>query len=90
MPSWQASETSGAPDPLADYRHRPIISGGGGDLTYVGRVIVELWESSSGLDDSRTMAMSAEARDGDHAALARRVAAALPRAVQRNRLFRGH
>ncbi len=87
MPSWRAGVNSGAPDPLADFRHRPIIGEAQGK-TYVGRVIVELWEDSSAPDDARGIAMSADAVNGDHAALARRVAAALPKVMSRGGLFR--
>jgi len=46
MPEWRKEEGT-APDPLAKYAHQPVISAGGPNSTYVGRVIVELWDSGT-------------------------------------------
>lgn len=83
MPRLRTSATTGAPDPLADYRDRPIISRAGPSKTYVGRVIVELWEDQDNPDDAHSMTVSAEAHDGDNAALLKRVATALPNLLNR-------
>ncbi len=79
---WQTQEFS-ADDPLSSHRGRPIISAGGPNQKYVGRVIIEFWESDSARDDTNKIAYSADAVDGDHPALLRRVAAALAARVQK-------
>ena len=87
MTSWIESETS-APDPLSNFVNRPIISGGGSDLRYAGRVIIEVWDrvdasSVSAAEDAQRLAISADASDGDAASLTARVVAALPAHVSR-------
>jgi hypothetical protein len=84
MPKWQGEEHAG-PDPLAKYQRQPVISTGGPSSTYVGRVIVELWDT--GGEDWRSMAVSADAAVGDDAALLQRVAAALPTMAARRKPF---
>lgn len=75
-------ETSGtAPDPLAGYYDVPIISVPQPGQTYVGRVILELWESP-GSDDANSLVMMGQP------ALIQRVAQALPvRLARQPKLF---
>lgn len=100
QPQWQKSVSSTA-DPLASYVGRPIISEGGANRKYIGRVIVELWEpvpqsganNSIVINDVNSMAISADAApsataNGDHATLLDRVAAALPQRVAKGNPFR--
>lgn len=84
MPRWQGAEEAG-PDPLAKYARQPIISAGAPNSTYVGRVILELWDS--GGDDWRSMAVSTDAAEGADAALLQRVAKALPTLTARRKPF---
>jgi hypothetical protein len=84
MPKWQGEEHA-APDPLAKYQGQPLISAASPSSTYVGRVIVELWDS--GGEDWRSLAVSADAAVGDNAALLQRVAAALPATAARRKPF---
>lgn len=92
MSEWQVTETAGMPDPLADFHHRPIISAGGKGMVYVGRIIIELWDiAESARDsagDSYSIAVSADAHDGDAEALAKRVASAFPERMKRDNLFK--
>jgi len=73
-----------APDAFAGMYHRPILGGGKGTATYVGRVVVELLESPTARSDAHQLALSSGAVDGDHATLIERVAAALPRRLALN------
>ncbi len=99
-PHWE-KQVSSAPDPLAAFRGKPVISGGGANRKYIGRVIVELWElvPQSGqtspvvIDDVDGIAIRADATpsataSGDHAALLDRVAAALPQRIAKGNPFR--
>jgi hypothetical protein len=79
--TWE-SETSPVDDPLQNYQKRPIISEAVPNTTYVGRVIIELWEDGSSPDD-KMIAMTAEAVNGRHPQLLDRIAAALAKAMQR-------
>lgn len=90
MSQWQKRDVPGsASDPLANYQGVPILGQQRDSAYYVGRVIVELWEPESGLDDSYSFACSIEAVNGDNKSLLRRVAAALPARVKRdlNKLY---
>jgi hypothetical protein len=87
MTAWIKTQ-SNAPDPLANYMNRPIISGGGSDLRYAGRVIIELWDqvdtaNASAAEDAQRLAISADAVNGDDAGLTKRITAALPAHVSR-------
>ena len=87
---WQKKEVPGnAPDPLGNYQGVPILGRQREMAQYVGRVIVELWEPSSGLDDSYSFAFRIDATNGDEKTLLKRVAAALPERVKRdlNKMF---
>lgn len=84
--TWQ-SGTFEADDPLANYRKKPIISQGGPNATYVGRIIIELWEEGPATDDAQKIAISADAADGNHAKLLARIAASLPRRLEKGNPF---
>ncbi len=74
----QSSTSSyAATDPLAGLHSQPIISNGGADSTFAGRVIIELWQKA-GRADASGLAYVVEAIDGNHASLLNRVATALP------------
>lgn len=76
-------EISRADDPLAAYQGKPVISQGSGG-TYVGRVVLELWDASDGTgDDAGGLAITSDAADGDHSSLLNRVTSALPVKVAR-------
>jgi hypothetical protein len=82
MATWKKVETT-APDPLAHFANKPIISDAGSDMQYAGRVIIEIWDrvgtaAASASDDAKGLAIMVDARDGNAAALTTRVAAALP------------
>jgi hypothetical protein len=80
--SW-SSQQSTVPDPLKGYQRVPIISGGGPNSKYLGRVIIELWQEDGASDDSKMIAISADAVDGKHAQLLPRIAAALAQRMTR-------
>lgn len=84
MPEWQKTQES-VPNPLAKYTAKPIISDAEPHGSYLGRVILELWETGNG--DWRSLAVSVDAVDGDGLSLLRRVTTALPAAVERRNLF---
>ena len=66
------------PDPLSGYNGLPLISRSAID-TYIGRVILELGECSTGSSrDSSGLSIWSDAVDGDPGALFLRVARALP------------
>jgi len=65
------------PDPLAGRHGQPILSPGSPGATYAGRVVLELWEQAHA-DDAHQLTFTADAANGDHAALLERVASALP------------
>jgi hypothetical protein len=89
MSTWHSTVQNDAPDPLADFLEMPIISAGGPGMNYIGRVIVELWDTGeSPTDDSRSIAVSADARLDNEQTLVERVAAALPKLLSRGPLFR--
>lgn len=83
---WQVQQGP-APDPLKDYRKQPIISRAGPHSTYVGRVIIELYEDDMGGTDAPNIAMTAGAVDGQHARLLERVAKALTTRLQSGNPF---
>jgi hypothetical protein len=83
---WE-KRVSTAPDPLKDFRKKPIISGGGPKAKYLGRVIVELWDTGEGRDDSYNIAYSSAPVDGKYTELVKRVATALVERVRRDRPF---
>lgn len=80
--SWQAKKGP-ADDPLAHYRKQPIISRTGPDSTYLGRVIIELYDDGRGGADADNIAVTAGAMDGQHAQLLERVEKALATRLQR-------
>lgn len=62
-------------DLFGDVRGKPVLSNAGHTKRYVGRVVIELWEPVAGdPEDDRFLAFSADAVDGNHEALAKRVA----------------
>jgi len=66
------------PDPFAGFSGKPMFSGGGPTATYVGRVVIELWESPN-MTDEQTMAITTDTTGSvDWKTLLQRVAAALP------------
>lgn len=67
-----------AADPLAGYHDQPVISDGGPQARYIGRVIIELWEPLSQPNDVGGLAYTSEAVDGNNVALLQRIARALP------------
>jgi hypothetical protein len=87
-PGTWSVETHDVDDPLKDCRKRPIISDAGPNATFVGRVIIEMWEDGSSLDDGQKLAIVPNAMDGKHAQFLERVAAALALRMQRGNPFR--
>jgi hypothetical protein len=82
MSEWSKSDSSVA-DPLAQYAHKPMLAAAGKGAKYLGRVIIEVWETGNATDDSQRLTFSSEAVDGNHEALLTRVAAGLPKRVER-------
>ncbi|QBD76418.1 hypothetical protein EPA93_10515 [Ktedonosporobacter rubrisoli] len=79
---WQGEQRqTQAVDVLSSVRNQPILGQQGANATYVGRVIVELWETSA-KDDSKGIAISVSAMNGDNATLLERVANGLLKRVQ--------
>ncbi len=74
-------------DPLASYQGNPILGQHGSGQRYVGRVVVELWETGQPEDDSQRIIFTADAADGNHGALLRRVAPALLKRAQKGPTF---
>lgn len=90
MSQWQKQEASNsAVDPLANSIGVPILGQQGPNAQYMGRVIVELWETGDGKDDSYHIAFRIDAATGDEKTLLQRVAAALSARVNRdlNKLY---
>jgi hypothetical protein len=79
---WKKQETTRMGDPLSGYQGRPILGQQGPNAKYLGRVIVELWETNSTTNDSNNIAVSAGAVDEDNATFIERIAAALSERVQ--------
>jgi hypothetical protein len=71
------------------YQKRPIITRGGPNQAYVGRVIIEMWEDASSPDDASKIAFVVDAVDGNHAAFLERVASALPQRLLRGNPLKG-
>lgn len=86
LPGWQKKIVA-AVDPLASYQGKPILGQGGANKHYVGRVVVELWETGQPVDDSHQIVFTADATDGNHGALLRRIASALLKRVQTGPTF---
>lgn len=80
--NWKAS-VGHVNDPLAAFHKKPIISSGGTDATYVGRIVIEMWDTPEARDDADRIAITSDAVDGKHADLLVRLAKALPSIVQR-------
>ncbi|HLW01833.1 MAG TPA: hypothetical protein VKT82_24480 [Ktedonobacterales bacterium] len=80
--SWNRAQPAPVDDPLAAYQGKPVISRGGANQHYLGRVVVELWDDGSPRDDAHKLALSSDAVDGQHAKLCQRIAAAFPARVQ--------
>ena len=77
---WKTSQEarSGRTDPLQGYYGRPLTSGLPSHK-YIGRVIVELWEPPSGVNDANGLTFRFSAAGGIKPAdVLKRVAAALP------------
>lgn len=92
LPGWQKKIVAGngpqsTVDPLASYEGKPILGQGGANRHYVGRVVVELWETGQPVDDSHQIVFTADATDGNHGALLRRIAPALLKRVQKGPTF---
>jgi hypothetical protein len=100
LPGWQKKITAGnepqrtgaspsqsTVDPLASYQGQPILGQRGPNKHYVGRVVVELWETGQPVDDSHQIVFTADATDGNHGALLRRIAPALLKRVQKGPTF---
>ena len=79
---WKASVDS-VDDPLAAYHNKPVISSGGPDATFLGRIVFEFWDTPGARDDADRIAFTSGAVDGNHAELLARLAAALPLVMQR-------
>jgi hypothetical protein len=79
--AWQM-QTGPADDPLLPYRGRPVISAGSAGR-YIGRVVIELWESESEPNDVNGLAFTTDTVQGDQQTLLQRVAAALPARLAR-------
>ena len=80
--SWNREQPGPVDDPLAAYQGKPVISRGGANQQYLGRVVVELWDDGSPRDDSDKLSLSSDAVDGQHAKFCQRIAGALPARVQ--------
>ncbi len=78
-----------APDIFGSVRGKPVLGTAGYTKRYVGRVVVELWEPVTGApQDSRFMALTADAVDGNHKGLAERVGDALTAQIASIRFWR--
>lgn len=77
-------QTATTKNPLAAYHGKPLISQVAAGQTYLGRLIVEMWDDGSAQDDSYKLALSCWAQSGNYADLTRRISAALPVRVQRD------
>jgi hypothetical protein len=89
---WEAKISGQVADPFQSYHGKPMISGSGSGSRYIGRVVIELWESP----DTTTSATSPAAVDASHLGLLidpvgqvngndlmQRVASALPLHVEK-------
>jgi hypothetical protein len=85
LSGWQKTAIAGN-DHLANYQGKPIL-GQRANKRYVGRVVVELWETGQPVDDSQQIVFTADATDGNHGALLRRIASALLKRVQKGPTF---
>ncbi len=72
------SQGGGAsPDPLPQLHGRPLVGVERPGRSYVGRVVIELW-NAPGVDDTQQLTYAVDAANGDNAAVVQRAAAALP------------
>jgi hypothetical protein len=77
MSDLQPSKTGGLPDPLAGYVGKPVISQvSNPGATYVGRVIVELWQVP-GMTAAQSCAFTADPAAGEASSLLTSASAAL-------------
>lgn len=79
MADWKKSTgASGASvEPLASFAGKPILASQGSGSKYIGRVVVEVWDTGTSIDPSYGLSFSSDAVDGNQKALLRRVAAGL-------------
>jgi len=85
--TWNMETSTEVDDPLKGYDKKPVISRGGPNATYVGRVIIEMWDGV-GRDDGDRIAMVVGAMDGHHGEFLERIAAALTLRLQRGNPFK--
>jgi len=86
---------SKGPAPLLPYQGKPFVGFSRPGFRYVGRLVVELFEYTDPTDpskaspagDANSIAMQCDAVDGDYAEVTRRIAAALPIRVARDKPF---
>lgn len=85
MSTWNKniSSSDSSQEPLASYSGKPILASQGPAAVFLGRVVVEVWQTpgSVGSEPGRDLSFSSEAVDGNHSALLRRVAAGLAQRV---------
>jgi hypothetical protein len=81
-PGGWVTTTAPVDDPLAAYQGKPVIASGGANQQYLGRVVVELWEDGSQIDDAQKLTISSDAVDGNHLQIRERIAKALPECVR--------
>jgi hypothetical protein len=83
MTGW--TKTSGssdqAADPLAGFAGKPILAAQSAGATYLGRVVIEVWDTGRSHDPSFGLTFSSDAVDGNHRNLLRHVANGLPTRV---------
>lgn len=84
---WNMETSTAVDDPLTGYDKKPVISRGGSNATYAGRVIIEMWDGV-GRDDGDRIALVVGAIDGHHGEFLERVAAALTLRLQRGNPFK--
>jgi hypothetical protein len=92
-PGWQVKQlvqpsAVSSSGPLGAYHGQPILGQvaqgqGGASSQYIGRVVVELWDDGSQLDDAYKIIFSADATDGNPGKLLDRIAPALLKRAQK-------
>jgi hypothetical protein len=88
MTQWQTKNTqSSTSDPFQNFRAQPMLGQGPANKHYVGRVVIEIWDDGSSMDDANKIIFTADAVDGNHSALLKRIAAALFKRSQGSATF---
>lgn len=87
MTQWKSKVSQSTSDPFKDFEKKPMFGQGPENKRYLGRVVIEMWDDGSSVDDANKIIFTADAVDGDHSSFLKRVASALAKRTQTGPTF---